>query len=70
MVPDSPLVVLESGNKDDDGATEPLVESAPPDVPEFVADDDGVFVFDSLVVSTLGVVSESVEEKKELGEGL
>ena len=70
MVPDPLLEVPESGNKDDDGAIDPLVESAPPDVPEFVADDDGVFVFDSLVVSTLGVVSESVEEKKELGEGL
>jgi hypothetical protein len=67
VVPDSPLVVPDSDTKDDDGATYPLVESAPPDVPEFVADDDGVYVFDSLVV---GVVSESVEETKELGDGL
>ena len=67
VVPDPLLEVPESGNKDDDGAIDPLVVSAPPDVPEFVADDDGVFVFDSLVV---GVVSESVEEEIELGEGL
>ena len=58
MVPDL-LLAVPGFAKYDDGATEPLVVSASSDVLESAVDDEGVFVFDSLVVSTLGVVSES-----------